>query len=105
MAQCRPKQDALLGAAMGADALGSISLTQCSKVAMGSCQQAAGDAAPCQDAGANGFGDCGAERFRALFHGKATDLCQGWARTVTDVDPASGKWAAANPGGSRRLLL
>ncbi|KIZ02525.1 hypothetical protein MNEG_5435 [Monoraphidium neglectum] len=100
MEQCKPKGQ-LLGAVNGADAIGSISLTQCSRIAMGSCQQAAGDTAPCQDAGAKGFGSCSAEKFQAVFHKKAGGLCQQWARSVTDVDPDSGKWA---PAGGRRLL-
>ncbi|KAI8466193.1 MAG: hypothetical protein J3K34DRAFT_485301 [Monoraphidium minutum] len=110
--QCEPAPAGgqRLGAAYGADALGAMTLSQCSKVAMGACQQAAGDTAPdaCQDAGANGYGSCDAERFRALFHAAAARTCESWARSITDVDPTTGAWAPAQggaPGGGRRMLL
>ncbi|KAI8466194.1 MAG: hypothetical protein J3K34DRAFT_434580 [Monoraphidium minutum] len=96
------------GAVLGAaDAIGAVSLTQCAKIAMGSCQQAAGETAPdeCQDAGANGYDSCNAERFRTIFHTRAAEICRRAAQGLTDVDPTSGKWAKRDDDyGWRRLL-
>lgn len=109
MEECRPQEvrGALLGAAYGDDTIGKLSLVQCTKVAMGACQQAAGDTADeeCQNAGANGFGDCAADRFTQRFHERTAEICRRGAQGITNVDPYTGNWAAREDNGYRRRLL
>ena len=93
-----------MGATSGADAIGKVSLAQCSKVAQGACMQAAGEVAPdaCQTAAAKGFKNCSGAQFAKHFHDASAVICTRFAKTVTEVDPTTGQWV--QPSG-RRLAL
>lgn len=93
------------------DSIGSVSLSQCSRIAMGACQQASADEAPCRRELAHGSGACDARDFATVLQGQAAGICEAWASSITGVDPASGQWAqqqgqqqVQEAGGYRRLL-
>lgn len=96
------------GARLGA--IGPITLSQCSNVAMGTCQQAAAAQTPCSAQLEFGYASCGAQQFRDFYTGEVSGRCRTWAQTVTGVTPGTNNWvigapgplggAAAAPGGS-----
>ena len=79
----------------GLGAIGPVTLSQCSNIAMGSCQQSANSAwlSPCAMALSTGYGQCTADQFTQFYSGETESLCRAFALTVTDVDPGSHSWA------------
>ncbi|KAI8465197.1 MAG: hypothetical protein J3K34DRAFT_437785 [Monoraphidium minutum] len=78
-------------------AIGAVTLSQCSNVALGSCQQTANNAYnwrhPCGRELRSGYSQCSAADFQAFFKGETKDLCTTLAKDVTGVTPGTNQWA------------
>jgi hypothetical protein len=77
-------------------AIGPVTLSQCSNIAMGACQSAA-NLDSCGGAAEFGFGSCSAATFRQYFAQAAASACRSYATTVTDVAPGTNQWAPVQP--------
>lgn len=75
--------------------IGPTTLSQCSNIALGSCQQAANDRrrSPCGRELTSGFRQCSASQFRQFYEGETRDLCTNAARSITGVNPGTNQWA------------
>lgn len=72
--------------------VGPVTLPQCSRIALGSCQQAAANSR-CLGVTTLGYRNCDRATFQSYFDQAATSACTNWAKTATNVDPNSGQWA------------
>ncbi|KAI8469838.1 MAG: hypothetical protein J3K34DRAFT_469647 [Monoraphidium minutum] len=94
-------------AANALGAIGPTTLSQCSNIALGSCQQTANSVwhTPCGWRLAFGYAQCTAQQFRQFYEGETSATCSSWATTVTGVTPGSNQFAGgSSPFGNRRLL-
>lgn len=90
----RSRCSGLMGSAApsyGAAAIGGVTLSQCSSIALGACQQGA-NLNSCGGAAQIGYGSCDAFTFRQYFAQAAESTCRGYAISVTDVNPGTNSW-------------
>ena len=78
----------------GCPSVGEVTLSQCSSIAYGSCQQAAA-ADTCRGAANWGYSACNAQQFRSYYANALNRICREFARTVTAVNPGDNTWVQA----------
>lgn len=82
-----------LGARRPLGGVGPTTLSQCSNIVLGSCQQAASPwGTACAGYWGSGYGNCGADDFQAAFNSAVASACTSYAQTVTDVTPGTNNW-------------